>query len=202
MNMVTTMPPAGAGRQVGGVNVRRRFCHALTVPRGGTAHARRDSARRVLGSVPLRFPRLIARLGRHPVRFHAHELQSQPAHQVEHAIQMRLIATDETDRGSHRRGRSAPCRAPGPALESGPEPLCQASPDHNPVCGRLQVASFGDRSTVPSAPDEWLRRLSGRPFGGWDLLVPWWHVSDDGRAPPCGLGRPEAAGPSRPRRED
>jgi hypothetical protein len=44
--------------------------------------------------------------------------------------------------------------------------------------------------------------LSGRAFGGWDLLAPWWHVSDDGRAPPCGLGRPGAAGPSRPRRED
>ena len=43
MNMVTTMP--SAGRQVGDVNVRRRFCHALTVPRAGTAHTRRDSAR-------------------------------------------------------------------------------------------------------------------------------------------------------------
>jgi hypothetical protein len=35
----------GGGRQVGDVNVRRRFCHALTVPQAGTAHTRRDSAR-------------------------------------------------------------------------------------------------------------------------------------------------------------
>lgn len=34
-----------------------------------------------------------------------------------------------------------------------------------------------------------------------DLLVPHWHVSDDGRAPPCGLSWAERAGPSRPRRE-
>jgi IS30 family transposase len=34
-----------------------------------------------------------------------------------------------------------------------------------------------------------------------DLLVPHWHVSDDGRAPPCALRRAEVAGPSRPRRE-
>src|SRR5580693_3491689 len=35
----------GGRRQVGDVNVRRRFCHALTFPRAGTAHTRRDSAR-------------------------------------------------------------------------------------------------------------------------------------------------------------
>lgn len=28
-------------------------------------------------------------------------------------------------------------------LEGGPEPLCQASPDRDPVCGRPQVAPFG-----------------------------------------------------------
>src|SRR3984885_13049393 len=35
----------GGRRQVGDVNVRRRFSHALTVPRAGTAHTRPDSGR-------------------------------------------------------------------------------------------------------------------------------------------------------------
>src|ERR1700689_5393931 len=35
----------GGRRQVGDVDVRRRFCHALTVPRVGTGHTRRDSGR-------------------------------------------------------------------------------------------------------------------------------------------------------------
>ena len=30
----------------------------------------------------------------------------------------------------------------------------------------------------------------GGQFRGRDLLVPRWDVSDDGRMPPCGLGRP------------
>jgi len=41
---------------------------------------------------------VFAWLGRRPARFHAHELQSEPAYQVEDAIQMGLIA-DLTDEG-------------------------------------------------------------------------------------------------------
>lgn len=119
--------------------------------------ARRGPAGRIskLDGVPARRTSsrapLIGRLGRYP--FHAHELQPQPAHQVEDAVQMRLIADLADEAGlSGTEFQLQP-------LEGGPEPLCQASPDRNPVSARLHVASFGDPSTVPSAPGEWLRPL-------------------------------------------
>lgn len=76
------------------------------------------------------------RLGQ--VRFHAHEFQSQPAYQVQHPIQMRLIV-DLTDQGS-----LLVTRFQVQPVEGGLEAVCRASPDCNPVSGRFQVASFSD----------------------------------------------------------
>src|SRR6516225_3418767 len=77
-----------------------------------------------------------------PSSFHAHEVQPQIAHQVEHAIQMRLIADLSNEAGLLDIGFHVQ------PLEGGHELLCQLSPDSYPVSSRLQVASRHWRPAV------------------------------------------------------
>src|SRR6516162_548713 len=87
-----------------------------------------------------------------PSSFHAHEVQPQIAHQVEHAIQMRLIADLSNEAGLLHIGFHVQ------PLEGGHELLCQLSPDSYPVSSRLQVASRNWRPAVRMT----LRRLRKR----------------------------------------
>jgi hypothetical protein len=114
----------GAQRQLG------------NAPRLRGSKTRRQSPMRGLALSRSSRALLIAGLGRPPVPFHAYEVQSQVAHRVEHAIEMRLIAdlSDQgglLDTGLHVK-----------PVEGGPEPRRQASPDRDPVSGRRQAASF------------------------------------------------------------